>query len=181
MNAVSKEILIDIVRKTIAAAILDEPLPSSLTDKPDLETKCGCFVTIKNGSRLRGCIGQFTSNEPLLQLAILMAKAAATGDSRFFNDPITADELDKLSIDISVLSPLVKTDNPMNLKLGVHGIFIVNGQSSGCFLPQVATETGWTKEEFLSNCCDHKAGLAPDAWKDAQSDVYLFTAEVIED
>jgi uncharacterized protein (TIGR00296 family) len=71
-----------------------------------------------------------------------------------------------------------RTDDPLSLQLGVDGIYIKKDRASGCFLPQVASETGWSKEEFLSNCCAHKAGLAPDAWKDPETEVYLFTAEV---
>ncbi|MBA7695770.1 hypothetical protein ES703_104405 [subsurface metagenome] len=107
-----------------------------------------------------------------------MAKSSATGDPRFFANPVTAEELDQLDIEISVLSPLKKTDDPLSLRLGTDGIYIKKGGFSGCFLPQVATETGWSKEEFLSYCCAHKAGLAPDAWKDKNTEVYLFTAEI---
>jgi uncharacterized protein len=77
-----------------------------------------------------------------------------------------------------VLSPLERTTDPLSLRLGVDGIYIRRGYAAGCFLPQVATETGWTTEEFLSQCCSHKAGLPPDAWKDPKTEVYLFTAEV---
>jgi AmmeMemoRadiSam system protein A len=115
---------------------------------------------------------------PLIELVVEMAKASATGDPRFFADPITADELEQLDIEISVLSPLKRTDDPLSLRLGVDGIYIKRGCVSGCFLPQVATETGWNKEQFLSYCCAHKAGLPADAWKDAETEVYLFTAEV---
>ncbi|MFW5915583.1 MAG: AMMECR1 domain-containing protein [Planctomycetota bacterium] len=80
---------------------------------------------------------------------------------------------------MSVLSPLEKTGDPMELELGTHGIYVQKGRRTGCFLPQVATETGWSKEEFLQRCCSGKAGLSPDAWKDPDTDVYLFTAEVI--
>jgi uncharacterized protein (TIGR00296 family) len=97
------------------------------------------------------------------------------------HDPITPKELNDLDIEISVLSPLKKTDNPLNLRLGIDGIYIKKGFASGCFLPQVATETGWNKEEFLSYCCSHKAGLKPDAWKDKNTEVYLFTADIIEE
>jgi uncharacterized protein (TIGR00296 family) len=100
-------------------------------------------------------------------------------DPRFGGNRITANELPELDIEISVLSPMVKTDDPLSLRLGVDGIYITDGRVSGCFLPQVADETGWNEEEFLSFCCAHKAGLAPDAWKtDPNIDVYLFTAEV---
>ena len=107
-----------------------------------------------------------------------MAKASATSDPRFFSDPITAEELDQLDIEISVLSPLQRTMDPLSLRLGVDGIYIKRGYATGCFLPQVATETGWSKEEFLSYCCSHKAGLPADAWKGPKTEVYLCTAEV---
>jgi AmmeMemoRadiSam system protein A len=114
----------------------------------------------------------------LIELVAEMAKSSATGDPRFFADPISAGELDQLDVEISVLSPLERTNEPLSLRLGVDGIYIKKGRVSGCFLPQVATETGWSKEEFLSNCCAHKAGLAADAWRDPETEVNLFTAEV---
>ena len=55
------------------------------------------------------------------------------------------------------------------------------GNQSGVFLPQVATETGWSKEEFLNNLCAHKAGIAADAWKDKDTQLYLFSAEVFSE
>jgi uncharacterized protein (TIGR00296 family) len=76
--------------------------------------------------------------------------------------------------------PLKRTDDPLSLRLGVDGIYIKKGHASGCFLPQVADETGWSKEEFLSYCCAHKAGLAEDTWKDPKTEVYLFTADAFE-
>ena len=103
--------------------------------------------------------------------------ASATADSRFFADPVTVEELNSLYIEISVLSPLKRTAEPLSLRLGIDGIYIRMGHLSGCFLPQVATETGWSKEEFLSYCCAHKAGLSADAWKEPETEVYLFTAE----
>ena len=148
------------------------------TTDPELNAPCGCFVTLKNHSRLRGCIGQFISDSPLIELVGQMAKSSATGDPRFFADPISAGELDQLDVEISVLSPLERTNEPLSLRLGVDGIYIKKGRTSGCFLPQVATETGWSKEEFLSYCCAHKAGLAADAWREPETEVYLFTAEV---
>ena len=178
MNEAQKQILLKTARDTVEAVIINEPIPKPESDDPELNANCGCFVTLKNRDRLRGCIGQFTSEIPLLELVVEMARASATGDPRFFADPITADELEQLDIEISVLSPLKRTEEPLSLRLGVDGIYIKKGATSGCFLPQVATETGWSKEEFLSYCCAHKAGLAPDAWKDADTEVYLFTADV---
>ena len=179
MNDAHKKILLKTARDTVTAVIKGTPaLKPPQSNDPELTAHCGCFVTLKNGVHLRGCIGQFVADRPLIEMVIEMAKASATGDPRFFDEPITAGELDELDIEISVLSPLKRTDNPLSLRLGIDGIYIKKGRAGGCFLPQVATETGWTKEEFLSYCCSHKAGLRPDAWKDAKTEVYLFTAEV---
>jgi uncharacterized protein (TIGR00296 family) len=110
-----------------------------------------------------------------------MALASATQDARFFGNQVTPDELKDIDIEISVLSPLTRIDDPMKIELGKQGIYIINEKvgAGGCFLPQVATETGWSKEEFLSHCARDKAGLPADAWKnDPDTKVLVFTAEV---
>ncbi len=178
MNDAQKQTLLGVARDTVEAVIRRQPTEKPQSDDPELNAHCGCFVTLKNKGRLRGCIGQFTSESPLIELVGQMAKASATGDPRFFADRITPAELKELDIEISVLSPLQRTDDPLSLRLGVDGIYIKKGPASGCFLPQVATETGWSKEEFLSYCCAHKAGLEADAWKDPDTEVYFFTADV---
>jgi AmmeMemoRadiSam system protein A len=192
MNDSQKHALLKVARDTVEAVIAHKRIPSGTAilavlsragspchaDDPDLAAHCGCFITLKKGDQLRGCIGNFTGDKPLVNMVVEMAKASATSDPRFLDDPITPDELPFLDIEISVLSPLKKTTDPLSLRLGIDGIYIKRGYSSGCFLPQVAQETGWSKEEFLSHCCSHKAGLAPDAWKDPKTDVLLFTAEV---
>ncbi len=180
MNDEQKRKLLKVARDTVEAVIRRGAIEKPESDDPELNAHCGCFVTLKNHGRLRGCIGQFTSEIPLIELIGQMAKASATGDPRFLADPITDGELGQLDVEISVLSPLERTDKPLSLRLGVDGIYIKKGRTSGCFLPQVATETGWSKEEFLSYCCAHKAGLAADAWRDSETEVYLFTADVFE-
>ncbi len=181
MKEQNKQKLIETARTAIEAAVKSKRPPKPQSNEPELNARCGCFVTIKNGEELRGCIGNFVSDKPLIELVSEMAVAAATHDYRFSDNPITEDELPQLSIDISILSPLQKTNDPLSLELGKHGIYIRRGCLSGCFLPQVAAETGWSKEQFLSYCCSHKAGLEPNAWKDPKTEVYLFTAEIIED
>ncbi len=178
MNEQQKKTLLKIAKDTVEAAVSRKPLPAPASDDPELNAPCGCFVTLKNRGRLRGCIGKFVSDVPLIELIVEMAKSSTTSDPRFFADPISPRELDQLDVEISVLSPLKRTDDPMSLRLGVDGIYIKKGPMSGCFLPQVTTETGWSKEDFLSYCCAHKAGLPADAWKDPATEVYLFTAEV---
>jgi uncharacterized protein len=178
MTEEQKNLLLKVAKDSVTAAIQGTSIAIPQTNDPALLAHCGCFVTLKNGDELRGCIGNFTSDKPLIELVHDMAILSATEDSRFFCNPITVIELPRLDIEISVLSPLTKTNNPLSLRLGVDGIYITRGRTSGCFLPQVATETGWTKEQFLSYCCSHKAGLSSDAWKDPKTEVYLFSAEV---
>ncbi|MGA2914685.1 MAG: AmmeMemoRadiSam system protein A [Sedimentisphaerales bacterium] len=181
MNEALKQTLLKVARQTIETVINGGRPQKVKTSEPELNAHCGCFVTLKNKDELRGCIGQFISDKPLIELVSDMAVASATGDPRFLHDPITPKEVKDLDIEISVLSPLKRTNDSLSLRLGIDGIYIKKGYASGCFLPQVATETGWSKEEFLSYCCSHKAGLSPDAWKDKNTEVYLFTAEIIEE
>ncbi|MHC4761951.1 MAG: AmmeMemoRadiSam system protein A [Planctomycetota bacterium] len=178
MNDIQKKTLLKVACKTVEAILTGGPLPKAGSSDAELNAHCGCFVTLKNQGRLRGCLGQFVSDRPLIELVVEMAKSSATRDPRFFDNMVTAAELQELDIEISVLSELLPTDEPLSLRLGVDGIYIKRGYASGCFLPQVAEEMAWSKEEFLSNCCAHKAGLAPDAWRQAETEVYLFTAEV---
>lgn len=173
--------LLEIARAAVRAAVNGGPAPVVEESDPRLQGRQGCFVTLKNGERLRGCLGNFHSDQPLCQLVNEMARSSATQDPRFLAEPVTPDELPELTIEISVLSPMRRIEKPLDLELGVHGIYIRKGLASGCFLPQVADETGWSKEEFLSCCCGHKAGLAPDAWKDPATEVYVFTAEIIHE
>lgn len=171
--------LLRIAREAVQAAVTRRPPPPVSSEDPALNERCGAFVTLKSGSELRGCIGRFTSEGPLWRTVQEMARASATEDPRFFDNRIQPVEVPRLGIEISVLSPLERTDNPLDLELGKHGIYVKRGFQSGCFLPQVATETGWSKEEFLTHCCAGKAGLPPDAWRDPRTEVYLFTAEIV--
>jgi len=138
-----------------------------------LMTLCGAFVTLTKNGELRGCVGRFGTSQPLFEVVVEMAYAAAFEDNRF--TPVTADELDELHIEISVLTPLQKIASVDEIVLGKHGIYIKKGMASGTFLPQVATETKWTLEEFLGHCARDKAGLGWGGWKDAD----LFTYEAI--
>lgn len=177
MTEKQKRALLNVARKVIEATVRGERTSQFESEDPLFNEQRGCFVTIHNHGDLRGCIGNFQPSQPLLQTISEMA-VAATQDYRFAANPLTPRELAEIDIEISVLSPLERTDDPLSLELGKNGIYIKRGMAGGCFLPQVATETGWSKEEFLSNCCAGKAGMAPDAWKLPDTEVLLFTAEV---
>lgn len=110
-----------------------------------------------------------------------MAESSALRDPRFIVDRLRPEELEDLTIEVSVLSPLQKIDDPLDFELGRHGIYLKRGVASGCFLPQVAEETGWSKEEFLTQCASGKAGLPADTWKDPATEVFRFTCEIIQE
>jgi uncharacterized protein len=180
LNDEQKRTLLTLARTEVESKVSGKSLPATKIEDPVLQTSCGCFVTLHVGGELRGCIGTFQAAEPIHQTVREMARAALQ-DPRFLNRPLRKEELVRLVIEISALSPLEKTADPLSLELGKQGIYIRRGYASGCFLPQVATETGWTKEEFLNYCCSHKAGLPADAWTDPKTDVFLFTAIVFNE
>ena len=136
----------------------------------------GAFVTITKHGALRGCIGNIIGQEPLYETVRDMAVAAASQDPRF--TPVTAAELKDIDVEISVLSKPRRVKDASEIQLGKHGVIVSRGDHQGVFLPQVADETGWSKEEFLSELCSQKAGLPPDAWKDPDTALYVFTADV---
>ncbi len=174
-----QELLLTIARETITAKANKEKLEEYNITSPILNDKRGAFVTLHKEGNLRGCIGRFITDEPLYKVVENMAIQSAFDDYRF--SPVEPKEIDALHIEISVLSPLRKIYNTDEIELGKHGIYIMKGNKGGCFLPQVATDTGWTKEEFLSYCCTEKARLSEDAWKDAETDIYIFTAQIFEE
>ncbi len=179
LNKEQRKRLLEIARNSIEVYLkTGKKLEVSETD-PVLLKEMGAFVTLHKHSELRGCIGNLVGNQPLYLTIRDMAIEAATGDPRFL--AVGLDELKDIEIEISALSVMQRIDDPAKIQLGLHGVLVRRGFSSGVFLPQVATETGWTKEEFLSNLCSHKAGLAPDAWKDKSTEIYVFTAEVFSE
>ena len=135
-----------------------------------LNSKCGAFVSLHKYGRLRGCIGHFGEDYPLHEIVAKMAYAAAFEDPRFM--PVTSDELADIDIEISVLTPMRRIQSIDEFQLHRHGIYIKKGFRSGTFLPQVADEVNWTKEEFLGHCAQDKAGIGWDGWRDAELYVY---------
>jgi len=142
--------------------------PSPLT--PQLLEKCGAFVSLHKNGQLRGCIGHFGEDVPLYEIVAVMARAAAFEDPRFH--PLRREELSEVDIEISVLTPMRRIKSLDEFKLHRHGIYIRKGRRSGTFLPQVADEVNWTKEEFVAHCSRDKAGLGWDGWRDAELYVY---------
>lgn len=142
-----------------------------------LKTPAGAFVSLHKDGQLRGCIGSFVPDEPLYQVVQDMAISASTKDYRF--PRVSTDELKEIDIEISVLTPLKKISSADEIVLGKHGIYMKKGYNTGTFLPQVATQTGWSLDEFLGHCARDKAGIGWYGWKDA--DLYTYEALIFDE
>ena len=165
-----KEIALTSIRDSLDGKRIAGANLSPGTEHSSLLQKCGAFVSLHKHGRLRGCIGHFGEDVPLYKVVAAMARAAAFEDHRFM--PVRKDELDDIDLEISVLTPMRRITSLDEFELHRHGIYIRKGYRSGTFLPQVADEVNWTKEEFVSHCAQDKAGIGWDGWKDAELYVY---------
>ena len=165
-----KRMLKEIALTSIKDSLDGKPISHHSPLTSHLSEKCGAFVSLHKHGRLRGCIGHFGEDVPLHEIVAEMARAAAFEDPRFM--PVTADELSDIDIEISVLTPMRRIQSLDEFELHRHGIYIRKGYRSGTYLPQVADEVNWTKEEFVSHCAQDKAGIGWDGWKDAELYVY---------
>ena len=170
LKDVEKRMLKDIALTSIKDSLDRKRIAEPTTLTATLKQKCGAFVSLHKQGRLRGCIGHFGEDVPLHEIVAEMARAAAFEDPRFM--PVTKDELDDIDIEISVLTPMRRIQSLDEFQLHKHGIYIKKGNRSGTFLPQVADEVNWTKEEFVGHCAQDKAGIGWDGWKDAELYVY---------
>lgn len=164
-----------IVEENLSAAATRSERPPLPSAEGDMGLLRGVFVTYTEGGLLRGCIGTIRPVYPLGAATAMMAWSAALEDPRF--PPITAGELGSIEYEISVLTPLELMDDPLSVRLGTDGLYIVRGGASGVLLPQVPGEAGWTTpQEFLEGLCQ-KAGLPPGSWADGAA-IYRFQAQV---
>ncbi|HCO11637.1 MAG TPA: hypothetical protein DIT19_00220 [Desulfonauticus sp.] len=175
LTAEEKKYLKELVKLALLEEFSSRPVSYPSPPSAKLEEKLGVFVTLKKKGNLRGCIGQIVGQKPLWQSIIEMAKAAAFEDPRF--TPVQPEELEELEIEISLLSPLEPVKNLEEIIPGKHGIYLRQGFHSGLLLPQVATEWGFGREEFLQQTC-LKAGLKPNCYLDPKTEIYIFQAEV---
>ena len=171
-----KKTLLTIAKDTIGLYVNDGKILAVNNQDPRLSEEEGTFVTIHKFGQLRGCIGNILGNGPLYLLVREIAIASASQDPRF--PSVKKEELKDLEIEISVLSKPKVITNIDEIKMGVDGVIVSQGFHQGVFLPQVATETGWSKEEFLSELCSQKAGLSRDCYKNPETTIRIFTANV---
>jgi len=180
LTSEEKTLLLSTAREVIASS-LEGRSPRLAKPEGTLRRNCGAFVTLHSrnpdsGVRsLRGCIGHIVARHPLFETVAQMAYAAAFEDPRF--PPMTREDWALTDIEISALSPLWEVQDVSEIELGVHGIYISRGFSSGLLLPQVATEQGWDRETFLTHGC-YKAGLPGSLWKDKDTRIEIFSAIV---
>lgn len=171
-----KSELLALARKSVESAVRDHKIYDDTPSKFEALTRDrGAFVTLKERGDLRGCIGYITPTKPLALTVRDVAAAAAIQDRRFH--PVAPAELTQLQYEISVLSPIRRVLDPKQIEVGKHGLIMKKGDSLGLLLPQVPVEQHWNRTEFLEQTCV-KAGLAPNAWKDPDTDIFAFTALV---
>jgi len=176
LNRHQREILLDIARKAVEAAVLkDETYQPPVPQDQTLRFDRGAFVTLTEHGRLRGCIGYTAPIKPLYLTVRDVAIQAALRDPRFA--PVRPEELAELKYEISVLSPFRHVRNIKEIEVGKHGLLIWKDGRSGLLLPQVPVGLGWDRTMFMEQTC-RKAGLPKDAWRDADSDLFMFTAFV---
>src|SRR5487761_298603 len=159
LRSEDKETLLALARNAISLMLTEGRLLEVIAPEGELAICRGAFVTLRKRQRLCGCIGRLSSLDSLAHVIAHSAVAAATEDPRFLG--LRADELGEV-------------------ETGLHGLAISRNGRRGVLLPQVAREHKWPRERFLQETC-HKAGLAPSAWRDPETQIEIFTAETFSE
>ncbi len=173
-----KRELLRIAREAISAKLCNEPASPASANLKALLEPCGAFVTLRIGGQLRGCIGYIESSRPLAQVVAEVAEKAAVEDQRFV--PLTVSDFELTNIEISILSPLWQITSVEEIEVGAHGLLLESGPNRGLLLPQVAVEYQWNREQFLEATAK-KAGLNERAWQHAETRLFVFTAEIVQE
>jgi AmmeMemoRadiSam system protein B/AmmeMemoRadiSam system protein A len=173
-----QKILLQIARRTLEGQAISNGVSRMDVVAEKLMEKRGVFVTLLKKGMLRGCIGYVKPVQPLAMAVSEMTIAASSHDPRF--PAVDSAELKDIRIEISVLSSMKRVRDPAEIKVGQHGLYIAKGENAGLLLPQVATSYSWSREEFLNQTC-LKAGLPSSAWKDKDTQIYLFSAQIFSE
>jgi AmmeMemoRadiSam system protein A len=147
---------------------------------PNVMERAGCFVSLhrRAGNALRGCIGRIDTAAPLLE-ALINAAWGAARDPRFVSQPVTTAEIPELLIELSILGPLRPAATPLDFDPPNDGLYLSAAGRSGVFLPQVARETGWSREQLLDRLTQEKLGLPANAWRDPRTRLFKYPAQII--
>jgi MEMO1 family protein len=177
MSKEAREEALAIAKQTLADWVTNKKTPGEIrVVNRELLDPVGAFVTLRKNGQLRGCIGEFSPTKPLVKVITEKTIAAASADPRF--NPVTPDELEAITLEISAMSPKIKITDWRQINLGIDGVVVVSGNKSGTYLPQVASETGWNLEELLSHLCVEKAGLDKDCYLDKSTEIFTYEAQV---
>jgi uncharacterized protein len=173
-----KQILLEAARQSIES-LFDgkEPDQPDYKKYPLLKEKLGAFVTLTINHELRGCIGYIIGQEPLFNTICSAAIHAAVNDPRF--TALKKSELEKIKIEISILSEFVPIKSYNEIILGKHGLYLDEG-GGGLLLPQVATQHKFNREQFLSAICN-KSGYYNEYWKERMLKIKVFTAQIFSE
>lgn len=177
LSEADRRAALELARTAVVVAVSHRKLPDLIPREGIFTERCGVFVTLHVRRRLQGCIGVTEASEPLGEAIVRCAISAALEDQRFA--PMRQDQLEDLSIEISLLSPL-EPIAPESIEIGRHGLFIHLHAHRGLLLPQVAIEHRFTREQFLEETC-RKAGLRREAWRDAEARLFGFTCDVFSE
>jgi AmmeMemoRadiSam system protein A len=178
MEEADKNVLLELARTTLEAYLSDRTTPACHTSREALIERKGAFVSLHRGDELRGCIGQLYPDRELYKVVQYCVLSAALEDTRFI--AVSQEEVQDLSIEISVLTPFRRVQDIEEIEVGKHGLYIVKGGFRGLLLPQVATQYHWDRMTFLKHTCI-KAGLPESAWRDPNTIIHTFEAEVFSD
>jgi AmmeMemoRadiSam system protein A len=180
LSSDDRRFLLELARRTIESAVrgADPPEPDPRALPTSLRAPHGAFVTLTERGELRGCMGRLDFERAVWANVMLAAASSALDDPRF--PPVRASELPLLALEVSVLEQPVDLPDVSEFRPAEHGIIIEHGRRRGLLLPQVARERGWDSRTTLENVC-WKAGLSADAWRDRQSRLMVFRAEVFSE
>ena len=173
-----KQELLSVARKSAETAVRERKGYKPPAESPALQQDRGAFVTITKNGELRGCIGYVSPMQPLIETVGDVAALAALQDPRF--PPVTPVELGELQYEVSVLSSFRRVLDVREIRVGQHGLLMKKGDHEGLLLPQVPVEAGWDRKTFLEGTA-RKAGLPASAWKDDDTDIFLFSALVFNE
>jgi AmmeMemoRadiSam system protein A len=177
LSEADRRAALQLARTAVVEAVSHRKLPDTFPREGAFAERRGVFVTLHVRNRLQGCIGVIEANEPLGEAIVRCAASAALEDPRFA--PMKPEQLDELSIEISLLSPM-EPIAPEAIEIGRHGLFVRLHAQRGLLLPQVAIEHRLTREQFLEETC-RKAGLRREAWRDPEAQLFAFTCEVFSE
>jgi AmmeMemoRadiSam system protein A len=169
--------LLRIARATLREHLSTGYLPPGSPHRTSLLQPAGAFVTVHVGGQLRGCMGRIDVEKPLYLTVEELTVAASSRDPRF--EPVRLEELKETRLTVSILSPPEPT-RPDEVQIGVHGLVVTRGPRRGLLLPEVAVEHQLTVEQFLDETCA-KAGLPHGAWREADTRVERFVADVFRE